>query len=292
MIYHARGDFKQALRYYQDSLGLIQDLGNNHDIAICYNNIGEIYSSMGKYNEALDQIEKSLSLFQEIRAIPDITLPLFNLVVLSLNLELPQKAQSYLQQLQKINTEDKHKIISQRYRLAEALVLKSSKRVKMKIKSSEILEELISEEIIDHALAVRAMFELSELLIDELRAYGEEEVFYEIKELIQRLEEKANKQKSFSLIIDTSILQAKLSMVEGDLYASQQFLDQVELVAKEKGIQQLVNKVQKEKEQLINQYEKWESLIHSNAPFGSRLEQAQLAEYINVAKKAKREWEV
>ncbi|MFX0086422.1 MAG: tetratricopeptide repeat protein, partial [Candidatus Hodarchaeota archaeon] len=287
LIYHARGDFEQALRYYQDSLALMQEIGNKHAIAICYNNIGEIYSSMGKYNEALDQIKKSLSLFQKIKAIPDITIPLFNLVDLSLYAGFHQKAESYLQQLQSINTKEEHKIISQRYRLAQALVLKNSKRAKMKIKSSEILQELISEEIIEHTLGVRAIFELSELLIDELRAYGEKEVFYEVKELIQRLEEKANKQKSYSLIIDTLILQAKLSMVEGDLNASQQFLDRVERIATEKQIQHLLTKVQKEKEQLKNQYEKWESLIQSNAPFGSRLEQAQVAEYINAAKKTK-----
>ncbi len=290
LIHHARGDFEQALRYYQEALVLMQEIGNKHDIAICYNNIGEIYKSMGEYNEAFDQIKESLSLFQKIKAIPDLTIPLFNLVDLSLYAGFHQKAQSYLQQLQSINTKEEHRLISQRYRLAQALVLKNSKRVKMKIESSKILEELISEEIIEHALSVRAIFELSELLIDELRAYGEEEVFYEVKGLIKRLEEKASKQKSYSLIIDTLILQAKLSMVEGDLNASQQFLDRVELIAKEKEMHHLVTKVQKEKEQLKNQYEKWESLIQNNAPFGSRLEQAQLAEYINVAKKTKMEW--
>jgi tetratricopeptide (TPR) repeat protein len=290
LIFHAKGDFEQALRYYQDSLVLFQELDNNHDMAICYNNIGEIYKSMEKYDEALDQIEKSLTLFQEIGAIPDISLPLFNLLELSLYFGFPQKAQSYLLQLQDINKIEEHRIISQRYRLAEALVLKSGGRAKMKIKSSEILEELIEEEIIDHTLTVRAMFELSELLIDELRAYGEEEVFYKVKKLIHRLDEIANKQKSYSLIVDTLILEAKLSMVEGNLNVSQQFLDQVELIVKDKEFQQLANKIQQEKEQLKNQYESWEHLIQSNASFGLRLEQAQVSEYINVAKKAKREW--
>jgi tetratricopeptide (TPR) repeat protein len=290
LIYHARGDFENALSYYQDSLVLAQEIGNKHDIAICYNNIGEIYSSMGKYDEGIDQIKKGLTLLQEIEAYPDITLPLFNLVDLSLSSGFPQKAQSYLDQLQEINTKDEHELISQRYRLAKALVLKSSKRVKMKMKSTEILEELISEDIIEHQLAVRAMFELSELLIDELRTYGEEEVFNEIKKLIQRLEEVANKQNSHSLIIDTLILQSKLSMVEGNLNTSQQFLNRGEQIAKDKEIINLANKVLKEKEELKNQYEKWEALIQSNAPYGSRLQQAQVAEYINAAKKTKIEW--
>ncbi|MFX0119621.1 MAG: tetratricopeptide repeat protein [Candidatus Hodarchaeota archaeon] len=290
LIFHARGELEQALRYYQDSLDLLQEVGNNHDIAICYNNIGEIYRSMGKYEEALDQIKKSLSLFQEIGVNLDTTFPLFNLVDLSLDSGFPQEAQSYLEQLQEINVKEEHILIRQRYRLAKALVLKNSKRAKMKVKSSEILEELLSEEIIEHSLSVRVMFELSELLLDELRVYEEEEVFYKVKELIQNLDEIANKQKSYSLIIDTLILQAKLSMVEGDLNASEQLLDHVELIAKEKKIHQLTNKVLKEKEQLKNQYEKWEYLIQSNAPFGSRLEQAQVATYINEAKKTKREW--
>ena len=290
LIYQARGDFEQALRYYQESLVLSQELGNKHDMALCYNNIGEIYHSMGKIEEALDQIKKSLTFFREIGATPDITLPLFNLVELSLYSGLPQKAQSYLQQLQEISIKEENNIISRRYRLAKALVLKNSRRVKVRIQSSDILEKLISEEIIDHALTIRAMFELSELLIDELRAYGEEEVFYEVKELIQRLDEIANRQNSYSLIIDTAILQSRLSMVEGDLNASQKFLDRAELIAKEKEIHHLAKEIQKEKEHLKSQYKKWEYLIQSNAPFGSRLEQAQLAEYIYAAKKTKREW--
>ncbi|MFX1507481.1 MAG: tetratricopeptide repeat protein [Promethearchaeota archaeon] len=290
LIYHARGDFEQAMRYYQESLVLSQELGNKHDIALCYNNIGEIYHSMGKIEEAFDHIKKSLTFFREIGATPDMTLPLFNLVETSISSGLPQKAQSYLQQLQEINMKEENNLISQRYRLAEALVLKSSRRVKMRIQSSDILEKLISEENVDHGLTIRAMFELSELLIDELRAYGEEEVFYKVKELIQRLDKIANRQNSYSLIIDTAILQARLSMVEGDLNASQKYLDRVELIAKEKEIHHLAKEIQKEKEQLKSQYKKWESLIQSNAPFRSRLEQAQLAEYIYAAKKTKREW--
>ncbi|MFX0181936.1 MAG: tetratricopeptide repeat protein [Candidatus Hodarchaeota archaeon] len=290
LIFHAKGDFKEALRYYQDSLVLMQELGSKHDIAICYNNIGELYSSMGKKIEALDQIKKSLSLFQEIGAILDLTLPLFSLVDLSLKSGFPQKAQSYLQQLQEINTKEEHRLISQRYRLAKALVLKSSRRAKMKIKSSEILEELISEDLIDHQLVIRAIFELSELLIDELRAYGEEEVFQEVKKLIQRLEKLAQKQHSSSLVIDALILQAKLSMVEGNLSTSQDYLDRAEIITTEKELPQLTKKVLKEQNYLKKQYEKWKFLIQTNTPFGSRLEQAQVSEYINEAKKMKMEW--
>ena len=291
LIYHMRGDFKQALCHYQDSLVLNQEIGNKHDIAICYNNIGEILRSMGDNDKALEHIEKSIFLFQEMGLNLDLTLPLFNIIKLLLKSKNPQKAQSYLQQLKEINMKEKHRLIDQRFRLAKALVLKDSRRAKMKISSSEILEELIEEEIIDHSLTVQAMFELTELLIDELRAYGEEEIFNEVKKLIKRLDEIANKQNSHSLIIDSMILQAKLSMVEGDLNASQQLLDRVEeLIVEEKEIPQLVDKVLKEKEKLKNQYENWEYLIRSNAPFGIRLEQAEVSEYINEAKKAKREW--
>ena len=290
LIFHAKGEFKQALKYFQDSLALNQELDNKHDIAFCYNNIGEVHSSMGKYNEALEQIEKALFLFQEIGAVPDITLSLSNLVDLSLLLELQEKANLYLQQLKDLDIKEENKLISQRYRLANALVMKSSRRAKIKIKSSEILEKLIKEEIIEHQLTIRAMFEYSELLIDELRAFGEEEVLYQIKLLIQRLDKIANKQNSYSLIIDTLILQAKLSMVEGKLNESQQYLDKAGQIADEKNIQQFASKVSGEKERLKEQYEKWEYLIQSNAPFGSRLEEAQVSEWIHIAKKAKREW--
>ena len=94
-----------------------------------------IYRGIYQYNEVLEQIVKSLSLIQEIGANPDINLPLFNLIGLSLDSRFLQKAQSYLQQLQEINTKEENRLISQRYRLAKALVLKSSRSAKIKIAS-------------------------------------------------------------------------------------------------------------------------------------------------------------
>ncbi len=290
LVFHARGELKQALQYYQESLILMQEVGDKHSIAICHNNIGEVFQSMGEYNEALEHIKRSFSLFQEIGNNLDISLPLFNLIDLSIYSESPQETQAYLQQLQEINAKEEHKLISQRYRMAKALTLKNSKRARMKIKSSEILEKIIEEEIIDHGVTVLAMLELSELLIDELRAYGEEKIFHEVKELIQRLNELAKKQHSHSLVIDALILRAKLSMVEGDLNASQEYLERAEILVKEKGIQRLADKILKEKNHLKSQYEKWEYLIQSNAPFGSRLEQAQLSEYIKIAKARRNQW--
>ncbi|MFX0208246.1 MAG: hypothetical protein ACFFDT_19835 [Candidatus Hodarchaeota archaeon] len=110
----------------------------------------------------------------------------------------------------------------------------------------------------------------------------------ETKTLVQRLITKARQQHSFSSVVDALILKTKLAMVEGDLTVATQLLDQAQMTADEKGLTRLGEKVTTESQLLEAQYDNWQHLIESNAPYTTRLKQAQVEDYLTEALKMAR----
>ena len=177
------------------------------------------------------------------------------------------------------------KALSQLSRLGEALLLKSSPRLKDKVNAQDLFHQVAEEETFHFEITSDAILNLCELFIFELRVSGGEDTFQETKSLVQQLVERARHNYSYITFVEALILQAKLAMKGGDLTAASQFLDQAKTTAEDKGLSSLFEKISLEKQLLNQQYKKWQHLIRSNAPFHTRLEQAQLEEYIKDALK-------
>ncbi|MFW9914642.1 MAG: hypothetical protein ACFFGZ_03440 [Candidatus Thorarchaeota archaeon] len=130
-----------------------------------------------------------------------------------------------------------------------------------------------------------AMVNLCELLLDELKAYGELSVLQEASSLADRLYSLAQDRHSLSLVVTSLILKAKFAMIEGDLMTATRYLEQARVTAEEKNLGQLAEKATAETRQLEAQFETWEQLIQRNAPIKERVEQARIADYLKDVEK-------
>ncbi|MFX0092966.1 MAG: hypothetical protein ACFFBD_14500, partial [Candidatus Hodarchaeota archaeon] len=169
---------------------------------------------------------------------------------------------------------------SQRYRVAEALVLKLSTRARGWVKAQEIFEQVVDEEVVDHEVSVVAMLNLCELLLIELRSSGNPEVLSEVNALVNRLLNIAKQQNSYSLLTEVSLLKSKLALVELDVRGAQRLLTQGQLTAEEQGLHRLAMKLSIEHDALLGQLNKWEELIERDASVTERAELAQFDEII------------
>ena len=66
IIFTVRGDYKRAIEYYNRSLAIAEELGSKEGIAATLVNIGEVYSFWRKFDEALAYYKKSLALNHEM----------------------------------------------------------------------------------------------------------------------------------------------------------------------------------------------------------------------------------
>jgi len=125
---------------------------------------------------------------------------------------------------------------------------------------------------------------LCELLLAELKTYGEPEVLQQAQGLIEKFYDLGQKQQSFSVIIEALILRAKFALIGGSIESALKFLDQAQLLAIEKDLSVLGDKVETEQDHLKEELEKWQNLLQTNASIQERLKLANLEEYVKKAK--------
>ncbi|MFQ5978114.1 MAG: tetratricopeptide repeat protein [Candidatus Heimdallarchaeota archaeon] len=251
-LYWHRGDVDRALEYAQQALAIGQEYDNKLFIANALGVIGLIHWQKGAFAQALAHIEEDLRYHEEQGNNIQVGWRLYGLIQVSLDMDSPEQAQQYLDRLQHIIEQEDDKSLSQSYRVTQALVLKTSPRIRDKARAQELLQQLIEEEMIYFWNTQLAMINLCELLLDELKAYGEINVLHEAKSLVDKLYSLAQARHSHSLVVNSLILRAKFAMIEGDLTAAVQYLEQARVTAEEKSLGQLAEKVTTEKTNISN----------------------------------------
>ena len=153
------------------------------------------------------------------------------------------------------------------------------------MKASVLFEQIINDEIANHSLTVTAMVHLSDLLLLELNKTGDNKLLEEIKNLNHKLLEIANKQSSFSLLIDAYRLEAMISLVELDLKKARELLARALSIAEEKGIERSAAIILEELQKLEEQIELWDELSKRNAPLKETLQHVQIEKPIKQMQK-------
>ncbi|MFX0090236.1 MAG: tetratricopeptide repeat protein [Candidatus Hodarchaeota archaeon] len=280
IVYKMRGELDRALQFYEKSLKIREELENKQEIANILNNMGLVYYLVGELQAALAFFKKSLLLFEEIGNNVFTSLPLFSLIYIAVESKSVEQAKFYLQKLQELNEKEENKRISQRYRVAKAIVLKTSDRVIQRGEAQQLLQQVINEEINEFELTVDAMLGLCELLLLELKTSGSVEVLEEVKTLITNLLEIAKAQNSHVWLTKSYWLQSKLALMELDLETAQQLLVQAQKIAENKGFQVLVTMISNEYGSLIGQISKWQKFVEEKPPINEIIELTQLEELL------------
>ncbi|MFX0066021.1 MAG: tetratricopeptide repeat protein [Candidatus Hermodarchaeota archaeon] len=273
-IYVNQGELDSAIELYKRSLALFKEHSHKESRAGSYVSLGEIYHIKGWFDLALDYYQKSLDLSS--KELETVT-PLFKLIKLSIDTNMLEQGQAYLHQLEQIKEKFKDiKLVDQFYRVAQAMLLKTSNRVIQKGKAQELFQQVAEEKIINHELTIQAVLNLSELLLDELRMSGNEEVLKEVNTWSNKLLELAQAQNSHSLLVETYLLQSNLALLELDTNRAQELLSQAQHLAEEKGLGQLATRSSTEYNSLVNQIRSWKNLIHEKPSMSERVKLTQL----------------
>jgi hypothetical protein len=112
------------------------------------------------------------------------------------------------------------------------------------------------------------------------------EVLEEITPLITQLLDSAEKSGSYSILCETHLMQAKLSLLTFDIKKAQRFLIQAQHIAERFSLKLLAIKISNEHDLLLKQLNMWENLKESSSSLKERMEFARLNEQMeNIVQK-------
>ncbi|MFW9914528.1 MAG: ABC transporter substrate-binding protein [Candidatus Thorarchaeota archaeon] len=171
----------------------------------------------------------------------------------------------------------------QRKQVMAAIKLKQSSRMGKKAKAQDLFQQLAKDETLAPELTIYVLLNLCDLLIDEVKAYGERAVFLEAERLSLRIHRIAQEQQSDAMLVEALLMQSKFKLLEGNLNKVDKLLAQAATVAEEKQLRRYMEKVAMEQSAMKEEYRMWQTMIADAAPLRERLQYARLQDYIASA---------
>ena len=279
-LHKIKGELVQSIKLLEQCLTIFNDINNKRMVADTLSSMGEVHRQRGELDRALECLEQALALRYEGGNLRDITIVLDKLIQILIDKGDLEQAQQNLHRYKQLNDQLKDKELNLMYLLNKALLLKKSSRTRKRAEAEEILTHILEDEDSNFELILTALTNLCELLFTELRMTNDLEVLEEINPLIARLLDITEKTGSYSILCETYLLQAKLSLLNFNIKKAQRLLTQAQQIAGKFGLNLLEKKINAENEDLLKKLDLWEKLKEARAPMADRLELARLDEKI------------
>lgn len=284
-IFRARGDFENALKAYERSMEINRKMGRSKGYIVSMANCGMVEIAMGHPDEALMLLEESLMLAEkqeQAGLLGGFIRPynILNIVSILVDKGLVNEAQQRVERARLISEETNALYDTQAYRIAAALVLKSSMLPRSRKIAKEYLIDVIDGSFIDYELTAMALLNLAEILVNELQMTGNQDILDALETRLDALSTLANRQDSGLLLIETLLLQSKVALLQLDAARVNRLLDQAKIFAQEKGIDRILERIANEHSILLNELGVWENLGENSPPMAKRAEKARIQEQI------------
>ncbi|MFX0004559.1 MAG: tetratricopeptide repeat protein [Candidatus Hodarchaeota archaeon] len=281
------GEMDKSLKYNTKGLELFKKMKNIANIAFLLNNLGILYWEMGEYELALEHLMECINLYeQNPNSLFNIELPICNLIEVALEIGDNELAQKYFHRLEKINKQKKNIRIEIYYKSIKALILKTSPRIRDKMKAEELFKELIETKTIFFEANVTAHIHLCDILLTEYRIDNDSRILAELNHYITKLLIIAEKQHSYLVFCETFILKAKLALLNFDVKSARLFLTRAQKIAESYSMKRLAMKISYEHDELLRKLKMWENLKNSDVSLSERLELTGLNEQMeNMVKR-------
>ncbi|MCE7744632.1 MAG: tetratricopeptide repeat protein [Candidatus Heimdallarchaeota archaeon] len=311
---------KEALELYFKSIEIMEETGSTYLHFGSYLNIGSAYTSLFQFDKAIKYLKKALTFesgfdfmiytnlaevyywkneldlalehylgaleksteIQDRRYHPII---LYSLVNIYVQKKQFAEAQQYLNQLEKIRDEENLKQYDELHKFASIQFYKASTDIRDWSKAVTFAEKFISGEDAYSEWRVDALYSILEIRLRELQINANEESLIQVSKQIDEVFQKAEEKQQHNMIVNLYRLKAQLALVELDVKKAVDMLVTARTIAKEKGLELLVQNITKEEKKLEEQISMWTKFQEQKLPLVDTLKQVSLENTVqNIAK--------
>ena len=246
--------------------------------------LGRYYYLSGDSDKALVHMDRAIRLIEEsLNKRMDfliLSLQLTTATIISADKEDMELAKKYfkrLEEIQELKPADNN--INDFYRTAKAHLLKSSMRFRDRIMAEDLFRKIIKE-VPQFIIKLRALSELCELLLVELRVSNDIRIIGEIKPLIEKSIGMAQHSGLYYYLIEAYIIHGKLVLIMFDIEGSRRYFTQARRMVVGYGFMGLADEIADLHEAMMENLDMWEQLEKINAPLSERMELARLDDHL------------
>ncbi len=203
-------------------------------------------------------------------------------------------AEQSLIQLEELNKNIQNKENNLLYRFNHALLLKNSNRTRKIGQAQEIFAKISNEEIIFSDITIDSILNLCEMLINEYKDTKNEEILNEINPILTRLSKISQEQKSFRVLAESNLLEAKFSLVNFEMKKARFHFTRGQQIAEKYGFNRLAIRISNEHDKLLQTQNEWAQYCEDNESICDRIEEAELTNQIQgmIKRKSSEEPEI
>jgi tetratricopeptide (TPR) repeat protein len=284
-IFIAQGDFDRALKYSEKGIEANRKMSRTKGYIFGLANCGLIRNAVGDPKGALAPLEEGLALAEKQEQAGLLggvfrSYILLSIVSILVTQDKINEAQQKVERMLRISEETRNNYDAQAYRIAAALVLKSSVLPVNRQMAQKNLTEVLDGGLFDHELVTLSLLHLAELLVSELQMTGEEKVLQELDLRLDKLLTMSSEQNSSLLLVQTLLLQAKVAFLRLEADKASGLLDKARSIAEQNGLRVISKQIVVEKELLLNEFSILEKLGENRPSIEERAETVRIQENI------------
>lgn len=243
----------------------------------------KILNNDNRLVQALQNSEHAFSIYKEYSQEKHLSNVLLQLVKISVEMDSVNEANKWVEELHKLTNISDDINLQTLYEFSKGLLLSSSSRLVKKAEGINIFQTIVDNVNTDEDIALDAMIYLAKLLLYELKASNDKDVFDELRHLIDKIYKLGQHKRSPSIIIDNLLLRANIAIINGEFDEVEHFYFQAEFMAEENRMQLYMVQISDQLSTFRADYENWLDNL-KNTSLNERIEKSNLEQYINHVK--------
>ncbi|MHA1994689.1 MAG: tetratricopeptide repeat protein [Candidatus Hodarchaeales archaeon] len=251
--HHTRGELELALESLNRSLTLSREKQFPWILIWTLSNIGFVNQARSDFDAACGYYTQSINICDDINDYLACSWSLYHVIKLTLDTNSLTNTLSHISRLEKSSNLYQLALMSQMFRVSEALLLKKSNRLKDKVKAQELLEKVANEHVQALEVTSDAIINLCDILLFEYKISADTTVLKELEDLSDRFLIIAEEQNSHSLLSEGYLLKSEIALLLDDIPLAKRLIDQAQTIAEEKGLQKLAIAISREYDNILDQ---------------------------------------
>ncbi len=271
VVYRNKGEIDKAIEIQKERIAYFKRMGMKKDYGGSLFLISTSYSLKGLFNKSVETLKEALEISDEIGHKTTSIHILTHLVELAVEQNKIDMAQKFYQELKRREEHLEYRISKSVVLYAEAVISKRSNNPRDRVKAELILDQLLSERT-EYANQLDLLFQMCDLLLIEMKASSDEKILDKLQKYVNKLIELATKNHVSRMIVQGLWFKSQLSLLVSDFDKAKELLTQAQIIAEDTGLNHLVLKITKSKEELTQQIIKLEDLESTTVTIAQRMD--------------------